>query len=291
MASSPSAVAPSARRRAPAAAPPVVSCLMVTADRPRLCRRAIRCYNRQTYAPRELVVVDDGTRDLALVLADVPSDELVYVKLARRPENVLGRLRNVALKHATGTFLVQWDDDDWYHHRRIEQQVRVLQQGHDACSLYGVLMHVDAERLRAHPYVGLLRHGVPGSIMHRRSAAIRYPEMRRAEDSVYLDAWRARRYAMLPQSEAHLFIRCFHGRNTWDKRHFLTRMRNTIPDALAYVWYRFVQRDLFAHPRFRLDARARAAFRTYLHDSVDLGLLDAAVLQCALGEQPAPSPR
>jgi glycosyltransferase involved in cell wall biosynthesis len=264
---------------------------MVTADRLHLCRRAIRCYNRQTYAPRELVVVDDGTQDLALALAEVPSDELVYVKLPRRPENVLGRLRNVALEHATGAFLVQWDDDDWYHRRRIERQVRVLQRGHDACSLHGALMHIDAERLLAHPYVGTLRKGVPGSIMHRRSARIRYPELRRAEDSVYLDAWREQRYATLPASEAHLFIRCFHGRNTWDKHHFLTRMRNTIPDALAYVWHRFVRRDLFAHPRFRLDARARAAFRTYLHDSVDLGLLDASVLRCVEADAPtAPSP-
>ncbi len=258
---------------ASAAATPTVSCLMVTANRAHLCRRAVRCYNRQTYPARELVVIDDGEQDLTPALQEVPADELVYVKLERTPENVLGHLRNLALAHATGDFLVQWDDDDWYHATRVERQARVLQDGHDACSLYGALMHIDAEPYFLHPYVGTLPNGVPGSIMHRRSDAIRYPALRRAEDSVYLDAWRERRYTMLPREDAHLFIRCFHGDNTWEKKHFLTRMRNTVPDAVAYVWHRYVRGDLFAHPRFQLHAAAWTAFEQYLDDSYDLGLL------------------
>jgi glycosyltransferase involved in cell wall biosynthesis len=250
---------------------------MVTADRRALCRRSIRCFQRQTYPNRELVVVDDGEEDLGPVLSDVPARQVRYVKLEKKPENVLGRLRNIALEHASGTFLAQWDDDDWYHAERLEKQVATLQQGYDACSLYGALMHIDAPTYVRHPYIGYLGDGVPGSIVHRRDAAIRYPEMRRAEDTVYLNAWLEKRYTMLPGQEAHLFIRCFHGDNTWEKKHFLTRMRNTVPDALAYVWYRFVRNDLFQHPRFQLSDAAWAAFETYLQDSRELGLIDHSV--------------
>ena len=229
---------------------PTVSCLMVTANRRRLCRRAIRCYNRQTYPNRELVVVDDGEQDLTPALTAVPEQELRYVELPSNEDYVLGHLRNVALDAASGELCAQWDDDDWYHPERLERQAQVLQDGNDACCLRGTLMHVDSPRYVDHPYIGYLDDGVPGTILHRRDPDIRYPEMRRAEDTAYLQEWRARRYALLPKSETHLFIRCYHGENTWEKDHFLTRIRNTIPDAIAYVWCQFVWDDIFRHPRF-----------------------------------------
>jgi glycosyltransferase involved in cell wall biosynthesis len=252
---------------------PKVSCLMVTADRGQLCRRAIRCYQRQTYPNKELIVVDDGREDLAPLLADLPSDEVVYLKLAKHPESVLGKLRNVALEAARGDLVAQWDDDDWYHGERLEKQVAVLQQGYEACALSAALMHLDTEAFVLRPYIGYLRDGVPGSIAHLRSNAIRYEGLRRGEDTVYLHAWTKRRYAKLPPGDVYLFIRCFHGNNTWEASHFLRRMRNTVPDSAAYVWHRFVRRDLFRHNRFRLDEKARAAFETYLEDSYELNLL------------------
>lgn len=252
---------------------PRISCLMVTADRGQLCRRAVRCYLRQTYPNKELVVVDDGKEDLTPILADVPADELVYIKLEKKPDNVLGVLRNRALDAARGAYVAQWDDDDWYHAERLERQAAVLEAGYDACTLQGALMHLDTEAYLEHPYIGYLRDGVPGSIMHRRVDDIRYPAMRRAEDSVYLQAWTERRYTKLPPTELYLFIRCFHGSNTWEQSHFMSRMRNTVPDAVAYAWHRYVRGDLFRHPRFRLDEKAREAFQTYLEDSYDLNLL------------------
>ncbi len=250
---------------------------MVTADRRALCRRAVRCYQAQTYPNKELVVVDDGAEDLAPVLAALPAHEVTYVKLKKKPGHVLGHLRNVALDAAEGELLTQWDDDDWYHPERVARQAHLLQQGYDACTLAGALMHLDTRRFFYHPYIGLLKDGVPGTIMHRRDAAIRYPEMRRAEDTAYLKAWMAKRYAKLPADEAHLFIRCFHGDNTWEQKHFLTRMRNTPVDWVAYVWCRYARRDLFKHSRFQLDERAQAAFRAYLQDSFQLGLLKPPV--------------
>lgn len=256
--------------------PPRVSCLMVTANRPRLMRRAIRCYERQTYPNRELVVVDDGKTDLAPVLAPLPDDEVVHVTLDPEADYVLGALRNVALDKASGTYLTQWDDDDWYHRTRLERQAAVLDDGADACALYGTLMHLDVPEYFHHPYVGLLDDGVPGSIMHRRDSQARYPERARAEDTAYLDHWLERDYRLLPRSASHLFIRCFHGDNTWEQKHFLTRMRNTPRDAIAYVWYRYVRGNLFRHRRFQLSDVARNAFETYLQDSAELNLFQHA---------------
>lgn len=246
---------------------------MVTADRAALARRAVGCYLAQTYPRKELVVIDDGAEPMDAALADVPAGELVYRKLERTPESTLGALRNASLEAARGDFLVQWDDDDWYHPARIAAQAEVLRAGHDACTLQSSLMHLDDPAFADHPYVGKLKAGVPGSIMHRRDDTLRYPALRRAEDTVYLDAWRARRYAKLPPSEAHLFIRVFHGANTWEQSHFLRRIRNSPAAALAYLWHARLRGDLFAHPRFRLTPRQRAAFEQYVAESVALGLL------------------
>ena len=251
---------------------PLVSCLMVTADRRRLCRRAIRCYNRQTYPNRELVVADDGEQDLTLALDAVPEEELTHVRLPSDKDHVLGQLRNRALDAASGTLRAQWDDDDWYHPERIERQAQVLRDGHDACCLRGTLMHIDSPKFVHRPYIGCLPEGVPGTIMHRRDPDIRYPNMRREEDTAYLEQWKQKRYALLPPSDTHLFIRCFHGTNTWEKDHFLRRLRNSVSDALAYVWYRYIEGNLFQHPRFQLSEKDHHAFEQYLQDSDTLDL-------------------
>lgn len=261
---------------APTDEAPLVSCLMVTADRGAFVRRAVRCFLRQTYPHRELVVVDDGAEDLEPVLRDVPAEQLVYVKVDRRPEQVLGHLRNVSLDHARGAVVLQWDDDDWIHADRIARQLAVLQEGADAVVLHGSLLHLDTPRYFRHPYRGYLPDGWPGSIMHRRDDAVRYPAMRRAEDSVYLRQWQERRLVQMREDETHLHIRCYHGGNTWERAHFLSKLKNTPRDLFLYGWHRHVRGDVFGHPRFRLSLADRAAFEQYVEDSLDLGLFALA---------------
>ncbi len=246
---------------------PMVSCLMVTADRARFVRRSLLSYRRQTYANKELVILDDGAQDLSPLLEDFPDGEVNYLRIKKDPAQVLGDLRNQTLEAARGELITQWDDDDWYHPDRLQIQVDVLMKGYDVCCMSNTLMHIDREPFFQHPYVSFFRKGTPGSIMHRRDDSIRYPAMRKSEDDVYLREWALKRYYRLPAEYAHLFIRCFHGANTWDMKHFLEQMRNTGPDLAAYYWYRYVRRDLFRHRRFKLSTPAREAFRAYLEDS------------------------
>lgn len=250
-----------------------VSCLMVTANRKMLAKRAVQCFINQSYPNKELVIIDDGDQDYTDILSDIPAGELKYVRLKKEPDFVLGKLRNRSLNEANGDYLVQWDDDDWYHPQRIETQAAVLDKGYDACCISSAIMHLDTEEFTDHPYIGILPDGIPGSIMHRRSDTIRYPETRRAEDTVYLNDWIEKKYFKLDDSYNHLFLRAYHGRNTWEQNHFKRRLRNSLSAFFEYYWYAYIKRDLFKHPRFKLTQEAQDAFDQYIKESKELGLL------------------
>lgn len=253
---------------------PEVSCLMVTADRPRLMKRALHGYLNQTHDNKQIVIIDDGATDLEDPLSMIPADELTYRKLDSTANYTLGALRNLSLKEASGDYLVQWDDDDWYHPERIKRQLTTLTEGnHDACCVSASLMHLNTPPYDAHPYIGVLPEGIPGSIMHKNGFDIRYPETRRSEDTVYLKEWMHNSYAKLPEDEYHLFIRCYHGNNTWEEEHFLRRIRNSPVNLVSYLWYKYIRGDLFKHPKFQLHEEAQRAFEMFIQDSKTFGLL------------------
>ena len=96
-----------------------VSALCVTRHRVPWLRRSIECFMLQTYTNKELVVVYDSddisTKTFIKQLQNVP---LVCVENSKHQK--LGALRNMSVQAATGDFVMQWDDDDYYQNNRIE---------------------------------------------------------------------------------------------------------------------------------------------------------------------------
>lgn len=255
---------------------PLVSALMVTRDRASLARRAIHCLAAQTWAHKELVIIDDGTEDYEPVIAPYRDRIAVqYHRITNDGTLLLGGLRNLSLDRASGEFLVQWDDDEWYHPQRIEAQVRALEQSRlDAVTLRWTLMHLDAPGYTGHLYRTGLRSGTPGTILHRRSD-LRYENLRRGEDSVYRNRLaQSLRVGIMAEPHSHLFIRCFHGGNTWDLTHFTERLHKGLVDKLHWVRARYLARDIFTHPAFRLTGPEREAAAMFLAESRLLGLLE-----------------
>jgi glycosyltransferase involved in cell wall biosynthesis len=247
---------------------------MVTAGRVKLAERAVRCFCAQTWRRKELVVVDDGEADYAPMLRRYYSQvDIRYQRLPpRRVRRLLGDLRNVSLDCALGEYCIQWDDDDWYHPRRIEVQMQALAEGFEASVLRHTLMHIGSPPYASRLFRTALRRGTPGTILHRRSD-LRYPNQPKGEDTAYLDRLRrAQRVAVLGAEHSHLFIRCFHGRNTWHLGHFTQRLHRTVENKLQYVWSRVVKRDIFAHAAFHLTPDEAESARLFLEDNRELAL-------------------
>jgi glycosyltransferase involved in cell wall biosynthesis len=100
----------------------LVTCIMPTRDRRHFVPRAIAYFQRQDYAERELIIVDDGEDAVADL---VPSDARIrYVRLDG-PRSV-GAKRNLACEMAHGVAIAHWDDDDWSAPSRLSTQMAAL---------------------------------------------------------------------------------------------------------------------------------------------------------------------
>jgi len=166
---------------------PLVSCIMPTFDRRAFIPQAVRCFLAQDYPNLELVVVDDGHDPIADLLPDDP--RIVYVRAERRM--TVGAKRNLACERARGSFILHWDDDDWYPPRRVRVQIDAMRErGGEICGT-SILYFLDRQRSQAwcYRYSGSPAAWVSGtSLAYRREAWARnrFPDIQVGEDSQFV---------------------------------------------------------------------------------------------------------
>lgn len=90
---------------------PHVSMILTTRDRPQFLKIALRCYAQQTYANRELIVVDDGAAWPVSPEA-VASAGGRLIRMA--PGTPLGTKLHCGIAESTGGLCQKMDDDAWY---------------------------------------------------------------------------------------------------------------------------------------------------------------------------------
>lgn len=196
---------------------PLVSCLMVTGNRPELAALAIEAFRRQTYRHRELVIIDDSGNDLLGRGLEEGAQDIRWIQVP--PEGKpLGALRNLALAEARGDLLCQWDDDDLSAPTRLERQVRVFfTTGADACGLYRLHLWWPERDWIAITSSRLWEC----ALMWRRGAIAAYPEIRAGEDTPPVKALAVRgTVAVIEAPELYTYI-C-HGKNTFASDHWLS---------------------------------------------------------------------
>jgi len=196
---------------------PLITCVCVSKGRPGFLRRAVERFQAQTYPNKDLVIVyEDGS---ASSNPCVSNKEIKFVRLHNGSELTLGERRNISIQHCTGAYFCQWDDDDWYHNRRLEIQLNALvQSGRPACALSRLILY---DGIKHAAYLSSQRYW-EGSILCRTdliTEAIRYPHVNRSEDNSLLVNLVQRDYVR-PLSAPYLYAYYYHGGNTWDRNHF-----------------------------------------------------------------------
>jgi glycosyltransferase involved in cell wall biosynthesis len=210
---------------------PLVSCLSPTLAAPHrfaALQASLADYCRQTYAPRELVLVvnsgDIAARDA--VAASVAALKRDDIRMVDTPDDAtLGALRNIAIREARGEIIAQWDDDDRHHPSRLARQAGTLMEaGCEAVLLQEVMQFFERTRLMfCTNWHATEMQSLPGTLTCWRSRAVLYPECgaqaRLGEDSYVLRQMLARGDVRFLNGEPHLYVYVSHGRNSWPDGH------------------------------------------------------------------------
>lgn len=81
---------------------------------------------QQTYSQIEVILIDDGSTDSSLEIAQAFVKKYPYVSLKKIPNSGPGNARNVGLQLAKGEYIVFVDSDDLIDFTMVEQLVKAL---------------------------------------------------------------------------------------------------------------------------------------------------------------------
>jgi glycosyltransferase involved in cell wall biosynthesis len=110
---------------------PKVSVIITTHNRCDRVPRTIESVRGQTFADRELIVVDDASVDgtPAVLAAHEAAGDLRAIRVAE--SRGANHARNVGLGAATGEYLAYLDDDDSWFPEKLARQVAVMESQRD----------------------------------------------------------------------------------------------------------------------------------------------------------------
>jgi glycosyltransferase involved in cell wall biosynthesis len=93
---------------------------------------AINSALQQTWFPSEIVLVNDGSSDSSLQIAESYLQRYTNIKLRNLPKNTgVSNARNVGIQLSTESILVFFDSDDISHPRRCEEHLDFLSKNSD----------------------------------------------------------------------------------------------------------------------------------------------------------------
>jgi glycosyltransferase involved in cell wall biosynthesis len=205
---------------------PTVSCIMPTRDRREFIAQSIGYFLRQDYPERELLIVDDGKRDINDL---IPGDQRVrYVRL-EKPHS-LGEKRNIGNELARGELIAHWDDDDWMAADRLSRQVHELSAAEaDICGTRELLYYnPGAGQAWRYQYPELQRPWLAGgTLIYRRELWSRnpFPHITVGEDSAFVRRLGSAKFHAM--RDASFYVGIIHqanacGKNTagprWERR-------------------------------------------------------------------------
>lgn len=99
---------------------------------------AIQSVANQTYAPLEILVVDDGSIDDSAVVAKNTSP---LVRVLSQPQQGAAMARNHGIRESRGRLLAFLDADDLWMESKLELQVKMLEDDHKLDGVFSMIDH------------------------------------------------------------------------------------------------------------------------------------------------------
>ena len=135
---------------------PLVSILIPSYNAEKWLAETVESALAQTWHNKEIIIVDDGSKDNSLSIAK--RYESSQIKVIAQENRGASSARNRALKEAQGDFIQYLDADDLLNPQKIEDQVRLLQQNESSMlAACGTVHFFDGET----PENGIYSDGFP----------------------------------------------------------------------------------------------------------------------------------
>lgn len=245
-----------------------VSVICPTYNRSQYLMTAIRCFLQQTLEDKELIVVDDSDEPLEIL----KDDRIQYIRLdARTPT---GTKRNIGARIARGEILANWDDDDWSHPFRLEDEVQRLLKTGKAVTGYNASILYDESN-------GLF-YKIPGGPPYFASGSSQcywkswwqehpYPDCSFGEDSVFSREARLKDQLAIAEPGKMLVVRR-HANNTSEI--YLPRLPKLTAQDISSEFFKSMNSrligDLYMTESYNPTDQDRAeAFKQFLEPVVD----------------------
>lgn len=116
----------------------------------RWIRATLESAVRQTYAPLEVILVDDGSTDDSAAIAESFGPPVRVIRQANQGESVA---RNVAIEAARGDYLQFLDADDLLAPEALQRQVESISQHTDSVALMGIAWFRESPQSPTRSYI------------------------------------------------------------------------------------------------------------------------------------------
>jgi glycosyltransferase involved in cell wall biosynthesis len=152
--------------------PPVISAVMCTYGRFKCVERALNCFIYQQYPTKELIIYNTdeehpyNIRDLKKYNIQVVNNNIDYE--TGLPYTNVGAIRRDAIRHATGEYVITWDDDDIYLPHFMAQAILRMEQTGLPSFKPEMSFFYSGNNLR------LVRNTLEASIVAKKSKVIEY---------------------------------------------------------------------------------------------------------------------
>lgn len=204
----------------------LVSCLCVSKNKLETVQHSLNTYMLQTYPQRELIFLyEDNNPHIKDIKQYFNDKSIRYIKIKYTIYNTLTLLRKKSLEYAKGDYIIQWDDDDVYHPRRIEVMYKFAQDNLAECVMIDSLLVYMEHKLF------LFKYNFEGSLFAKKSTIEKYiytidNKIQKGEDTWLLKSLLDHnhiKFMCFPNS----YIYMYHGNNVYTKQHFVASIKDS----------------------------------------------------------------
>jgi len=223
---------------------PLISCICITANRPQLLLRSVICFDAQDYPNKELVISypeeDAVTKNIVREIIKLSGLNILLVE--RNQTTPLGVAQHEAIVKCNGEYICIWDDDDWYHYRRIKFQYNSLKVNgkYYEASILNRLMIYDTTKETA--YISAFNKW-NSTLLCKKSIILQYSyeEHQFIQDKEIIESLESRKLLLQLTNSQYLYLFIYHGDNRLNYSSLLNMVsESTTLDEESLEWIKSI---------------------------------------------------